>query len=629
MTIRLRILLACFVFMGICGAMAASAWRTQERLSSLALQLYDHAFVAQDFLGRADIAFEGFSARHGGGPVTRAEQSGALANVISNLDIANSRALVPKTRILLGRLHQDLAALSSLPAAGVKPAFLHIEDGFAHAAHRFSNDGLAQRDDADDASNMARRLLQMSVLATLLGAAITGWLLIRGVVPPLRHASQDMARLCQGDVNADVRGAGRRDEIGALCRSMTVFRQALLDNRRIEAHAAQLVESRRLRQHALTRLAQEFNDDVSNQLQSVGGAVGTLQDTATALSSRAARMLERSTHVDDLANGAADTARKVIDAVAQLADAGRQVGAVIAQSAEATRLMQGEAEQARSLVDELGSVAAGVGTVVQLISGIAAKTNLLALNATIEAARAGDAGRGFAVVAGEVKALARQTAQATGDISSKIGAVKDSAQRAMALMHTMTDRIGAVERSSGAIADSVQGQGASIEQINHNLLAAAESIAEVASGMEQLKADVAENAGASSKVTDTAGDVQDRSITLRREIEYFIKASNEASDWRSFVRYDIDSAVTITRPGHGEASARMHNVSRGGAALRCATEMAQGTACELNGLTCFPVPATVVHYGNGILRLQFSSEDAVQTMLAKFVTDRFDKRAAA
>ncbi len=65
---------------------------------------------------------------------------------------------------------------------------------------------------------------------------------------------------------------------------------------------------------------------------------------------------------------------------------------------------------------------------VDLISTIAGQTNLLALNATIEAARAGDAGREFAVVANEVKALAGQTAKATGEISQHIAAVQSSSQ---------------------------------------------------------------------------------------------------------------------------------------------------------------------------------------------------------
>ncbi len=609
--------------------MAASAWRNQQRLGSLALDLYDHAFVAQDFLGRANVAFERFAAEHGPGPVTAAEQNGPLQDIVANLDIAASRALVPKTRNLLGGIHNDLVGLSALPARGVKPAMAHIFDGFAHAARRFSNDGLTQRDDADDTAASARHLLQIIVAATLVGAAATGWLLIRGVVPPLRRATADMERLCAGDVAAEVAGTARRDEFGALCRSMSVFRQALLDNRRMEVDSAQLMDLRRARQQALTTLAREFNADVSTQLESVGGAVATLQATATVLSDRAGRMSTRSADVSARASGAADSARTITDVVARLADSGNEMTVVIAQSAEATRLIQGEAAQARTLVDELGRVAAGVGTVVQLISGITAKTNLLALNATIEAARAGEAGRGFAVVAGEVKALARQTAQATDDIGGRISAVRESAQRAMVLIHTMTDRIGAVESSSAAIAQSVQRQGEAIEQINRNLLAAAEGIGEVARGMAQLQNDVRENEGASGQVAETASDVQDRSVVLRREIEYFINATNEASDWRSFVRHEFDVAVAITQTGGQKSPARLRNISRGGAAISCSSDIARGTQCTLEGLMAEPVQATVVHCERGNIRLQFSHDEDTQARLASFIRQKFGERQAA
>jgi len=285
--------------------------------------------------------------------------------------------------------------------------------------------------------------------------------------------------------------------------------------------------------------------------------------------------------------------------------------------------------ETRATIEALNAEVERIGAVADMISEVAARTNLLALNATIEAARAGDAGRGFAVVAGEVKALARQTAEATGDIGHRIGAVRDSAQRAMALIHAMTDRIGAVERSSGAIADSVQRQRESIDQINQNLLAAAEGIGEVASGMEQLQTDVTENAGASGQVTDTAGDVQDRTGVLRREIEYFIQASNEASDWRSFVRYHCDASVTITRTDQPTAPGRMRNMSRGGAAISCGTDMPHGAVCQLEGLLPQPVAATVVHCGDGMLRLQFSQDTDVQNRLAAFVAERFGKREAA
>jgi methyl-accepting chemotaxis protein len=628
MTVRFRILLACLAFIVICLAMAGSAWRGQQRLSGLALDLYDHGFVVQDFIGRAGGGFQHVAAAHKPG-IFPAAETAALKDVASDLEIARSRALVPRTVALLGHLHDDVEGLRAQPASAVTAALSHISDEFAHAARRVSNDGLSQRDDADAAAISARHLLQICLLGTLVGACATGWLLNRGVVPPLRRAAKDMARLCEGDVAAEVGGTGRRDEIGALCRSMMVFRQALLDNKALEGKSAQLTEARRQRQQALTTLATQFNDDVGAQLSSVDSAVGTLQQTATTLSDRAARMAARSASVGELADGAAISARKVTDVVANLADSGHEIAQVIAQSAEATRLMQTEAEQARGLVDELGVVAAGVGTVVKLISGIAAKTNLLALNATIEAARAGEAGRGFAVVAGEVKDLARQTAQATGDIGGRINAVRESSQRAQVLIHAMTDRIGAVERSSDAIAGSVQRQGEAIEQINHNLLAAADSISEVAAGMQQLQADVTDNQGASVQVTQTASDVQERSVVLRREVEYFIHATNEATDWRGFVRYDCDDAVTILRNGRPAAPARMRNLSRGGAALQCAAEMPHGGQCELAGLLPQPVPATVVHCGNGTIRMQFRDDTELQERLSHFVEARFSGRAAA
>ena len=78
------------------------------------------------------------------------------------------------------------------------------------------------------------------------------------------------------------------------------------------------------------------------------------------------------------------------------------------------------ADRGRTSVTSLGNAAQHISGVVELIESIAAKTNLLALNATIEAARAGESGKGFAVVANEVKALARQTGDATKEIRQRL-----------------------------------------------------------------------------------------------------------------------------------------------------------------------------------------------------------------
>jgi methyl-accepting chemotaxis protein len=101
-----------------------------------------------------------------------------------------------------------------------------------------------------------------------------------------------------------------------------------------------------------------------------------------------------------------------------------------------------QAQRTNDRVGELAKAAGRIGDVVELINTIAGQTNLLALNATIEAARAGEAGRGFAVVASEVKALAEQTAKATGEISQQISGIQAATQESVGAIREIGDTIG-------------------------------------------------------------------------------------------------------------------------------------------------------------------------------------------
>ena len=106
-----------------------------------------------------------------------------------------------------------------------------------------------------------------------------------------------------------------------------------------------------------------------------------------------------------------------------------------------------DTERTNKTIRSLDDAAERIGSVVGLISKIAAQTNLLALNATIEAARAGEAGKGFAVVAAEVKALANQTSQAPpSEISAQVAAIQEATKGAVneigidRAQHSRTDR---------------------------------------------------------------------------------------------------------------------------------------------------------------------------------------------
>ena len=149
-----------------------------------------------------------------------------------------------------------------------------------------------------------------------------------------------------------------------------------------------------------------------------------LEVSARTLTSTAARSQELSTTVASASEEASTNVQSVASATEELSSSVNEISRQVQESARMASEAVGQARGTTERVSELSKAATRIGDVVELINTIAGQTNLLALNATIEAARAGDAGRGFAVVASEVKALAEQTAKATGEIGQQITGIQ-------------------------------------------------------------------------------------------------------------------------------------------------------------------------------------------------------------
>jgi methyl-accepting chemotaxis protein len=137
------------------------------------------------------------------------------------------------------------------------------------------------------------------------------------------------------------------------------------------------------------------------------------------------------------------------------------------------------AEQTNQTIAKLGESSAEIGNVVKVITSIAEQTNLLALNATIEAARAGEAGKGFAVVANEVKELAKQTGQATEDISQKIGAIQQDTEGAVTAIQQIGAIINQVNDIANTIASAVEEQSVTTNEMARNVEEAAKGSNEI------------------------------------------------------------------------------------------------------------------------------------------------------
>jgi methyl-accepting chemotaxis protein len=165
------------------------------------------------------------------------------------------------------------------------------------------------------------------------------------------------------------------------------------------------------------------------------------------------------------------------------------------------------AGEANTVIQKLGESSLDIGNVIKVITSIAQQTNLLALNATIEAARAGEAGKGFAVVANEVKELAKQTANATEDISRKIEAIQGDSQTAVTSIGSVSEAIAQVNGIAGNIASAMEEQAATTNEV-------ARVVTESTQGVQQITENIQQVSQAAEQTGKGANDMQSAASNL-------------------------------------------------------------------------------------------------------------------
>jgi len=383
--------------------------------------------------------------------------------------------------------------------------------------------------------DMRNNMMLIGFFLIILVSAI-GYFFARQIVAKLVSITGAMMKLSEGDLETDIPAKDAADEIGDMAKSLQVFKDNAIEQRRLEAEAReaekqaaerdrverereearkaeemererQEAEAKAARAEKVTNIIREFEGRISSIMSTLTGSADQLQKTANTLVLTADGTRDLSGEVSVASQEASSNVQTVASAAEELSASISEITRQVTQATDVSEDAVQEAETTTTSVSHLADAAKKISEVVEMINDIAGQTNLLALNATIEAARAGEAGKGFAVVASEVKSLATQTAKATDEIAQQIAGIQHATDGAVTAIGNIGGVIRTIRESTVSISSAVNEQNAATTEISR-------SVQEASNGTSQVNAKIGEVSEKSTETGYAASDVLSASEAL-------------------------------------------------------------------------------------------------------------------
>ncbi|GAA0370590.1 methyl-accepting chemotaxis protein [Bowmanella denitrificans] len=350
-------------------------------------------------------------------------------------------------------------------------------------------------------------MISILILAALLLAAalVLGALLARSIIQPLNGAVAAMQNIASGEGDLTRRlDESLGHELGALAKAFNTFAgkvAALVNNVRGS------VKTLALSSEELSQIMQQADEGVRRQ-HSESDMV------AVAMNEMSAAAQEVASSASNAAGATGEVEKQVKGASVRLDDAIKVIGG-----------LEVKVNTGVDVISKVGEESKSIGSVLEVISGIAEQTNLLALNAAIEAARAGEQGRGFAVVADEVRTLAARTAASTGEINQMIGRLQSGANEAVGAISSIREgseetvkQTKEVDRALKEIYQAVT----TINDMNNQIAAAAEQQTTVSESINENLHTIVSIAEQSARGTQEANNISTSLNKLAADLQELV-----------------------------------------------------------------------------------------------------------
>ena len=418
----------------------------------------------------------------------------------------------------------ELSELRTIPAANQSSALMREA---VDTAKKLAGEAKAESAAALAQANFISLVLAAIIVVALIGSIVFSFL---GVARPLTLLNNALTKMAGGQLDVIVPGASRGDEVGDIAKTVVVIAENAERKAREEAEAQGRQEqiAAEQRKRDMYQLADTFEGAVGEIIETVSSAATELEASAGTLTATAERSQHITTAVAAASEEASTNVQSVASATEEMASSVNEISRQVQDSSRIASEAVSQAEKTNERIAVLAAAASRIGDVVELINNIAGQTNLLALNATIEAARAGEAGRGFAVVASEVKALAEQTAKATGEISVQINGMQAATGESVSAIKEIGVTIAQMAEIASTIAAAVEEQGAATQEISRNVQQAAQGTQQVSANITDVQRGATETGSASTQVLSAAQTLARDSERLKAEVGKFLNTVRAA-----------------------------------------------------------------------------------------------------